>query len=179
MELLQNIELLQKISKCSSQFSTALRSFSKVCDLLVLEQKRKIKEKEKIPEAIKIEKSVLHRFQWRVEHGEDVARYFMNKEFRADRFKNMWNLVDNVWKKVSFQSTLEDLFGQYQTEHNEYSELVQQEYENKTPEWEALRGSKKKRFLVRKFLDNILTKKQFLGVLIDIHHELPPLRKKK
>ena len=180
MEFLQNITLLEKISKCSQQFSTALRTFSKCCDLLVLEQKKKMKEKEKSLEAIEnMEIHVLDRFKWNPSHGEDIARYVMNEEFRADRFKNMWNLVDNVWKKVPYEKNLEKLFLQYQMEHEEYSELVLEEYENKTPKWEAVKRAKKKRFLVHKYLDTKLTKKEFIKVLIDIHHELQPLRKKK
>jgi len=192
MEFLANLDepTLNLLHKCTTQLSTALRTFSKLVVSLqkpgdkkstprtpeitcpVLKETAKIREKGQLVDWVFSKKC-----GWRMCHGKDVAEWLLDGKYRADRCGSTWKLIGpnpkhrSSWRKIP-NSEVKTLYEMYTLTFDESKELV----ENATHDWlERIRPSKAARN------KNILKStpicfKEFVKLMKEHHNKLPPLR---
>ena len=197
MQMLREIdsETLKQMSKCASQFSTALRTFSKV--MLSL-SKLGTKSPEKIdtgdvlsrdpqpeipkPDVSQPEISKLIEFAftrecvWGKTFSRGVAT-FVTQNLRADRLKNVWKLKGSDktnrkhWKKVPF-SAITSEYQLYVKKLGILTGVIENEKAHRTARFCNLKLQKQERV----FPTEPITMKEFRQVLLHNHQELTPLR---
>ena len=186
MEFLNNLdeETLDRIAKCACQFSTALRTFSKVVVSLK-------KSGTKSPEISESETSVVTNnheqlvdwlfssCKWGPNYAQNVAEQ-ISTGYRADRMKNLWRLTGEDecdrrdWTKQPF-TQVKKLHDLYKTELPELSESILEQKKEQTPLWTKLHVHKRKR-LYRTQNVVPITFTEFRKMLVTRHDELPSLR---
>ena len=192
MEFLANLDepTLHLLHKCTTQLSTALRTFSKLVLSLqktgdkkstprtpeitcpVLKETAKIREKGQLVQWIFSKKC-----GWRLCHGKDVAKWVQNEKYRADRCGSTWKLIGPnpehraSWRKIP-NSEVKTLYATYTDTLEESKELV----ENPQPGWlERIRPSKAARH--KNILNSTqMSEREFVKLMKELHNKLPPLR---
>ena len=183
MEFLQNLdeEMLDRIAKCACQFSTALRTFSKVVvSLKKTGTKKPQTERELVTD--NHEQLVDWLFlscKWGPNFNRNVAEQ-ISTGYRADRMKNAWKLTGEDecnkkhWTKTPF-TNIKKLHDLYKRELQDLSTLILKQKEQETPLWTKLRAQKQNRLYRTQDICPI-TFPEFRKMLVTRHDELPSLR---
>ena len=189
-------ETLKRMEKCAAQFSTALRTFSK---LLVSLRKNGTKipvygldhgpetpddesSESDAPEFDLVGWLFSKLCVWGPYHNEDVAKFLTYHKYRADRNNNFWKRSGydwkkrRNWKKVS-EATIQNLYTSYTDLVRKSVIVAKQEKDNDSDLWKSIHSGKQSRlFRLSQANNRLLSYKAFVKVMIEHHNDLPALR---
>jgi len=207
-QLLNDPEILTKLEKGLAQMSTALRTFSKICGLLVVKSKNfseipQSRDKTS-PDTSDSDESFESEPEWNTgitnwlfskdchwgpEHAKNVAKYAIGKNWRADSFKNVWRYVGpsnglpvETSNRTNWEkvsmATVQQLYDSYCNELENLKECLFHNKRKNTKLWRELRCSRQRR------VNNVtsakgISLKAFRKIMQENHSEMPPLRGRK